>query len=276
MVEQLFAWYHHHGRSFPWRQTTDPWAILVSEVMSQQTQIDRVVERYRAFLDQFPDPETLAAASTGDVLAAWSGLGYNRRALNLQAAARFVAESGWPSTVRELQDLPGVGPYTAAALACFAFGEQVPAIDTNLKRVLSRWAGRPLDGEELTAIAWDFLPPGEAVRWNSAIMDLGAQVCKPTPLCEDCPVTQGCVDPTVYVPPPRQSRFDGSVRQTRGAIVKVMLDGKTRSADALIDRLGHDEARVSRALTALAAEGVLRATTDGFALADHPHRGTDR
>lgn len=271
MVEQLLAWYDHHGRSFPWRHTTDPWAILVSEVMSQQTQIDRVVARYLAFLGQFPDPETLAAASTGDVLAAWSGLGYNRRALNLQATARVLASCGWPTTARELQGLPGVGPYTAAAVACFAFGEQVPAIDTNLKRVLSRWAGRPLDGKDLAATARTLLPAGEAVRWNSAIMDLGAQVCKPTPLCDDCPVAQGCLDPSVYVPPPRQGRFEGSVRQTRGAIVKVMLDGKMRSADALSARLGHDEARISSALTALAAEGVLRATSGGFTLADHPH-----
>lgn len=239
--------------------------------MSQQTQIDRVVGRYLAFLDQFPNPETLAAASTGDVLTAWSGLGYNRRATNLQATARVVAESGWPISAKELQALPGVGPYTAAAVACFAFGEQVPAIDTNLKRVLSRWAGRALDGKELSAAARGFLPTGEAVRWNSAIMDLGAQVCKPTPLCDDCPVAQGCLDPTVYVPPPRQSRFDGSVRQARGAIVKVMLDGRTRSIEALTARLGHDEARISSALTALTAEGVLRATTDGFALADLPH-----
>ena len=274
MVELLFAWYDQHGRSFPWRQTTDPWAILVSEVMSQQTQIDRVVGRYLVFLDQFPDPETLAAASTGDVLAAWSGLGYNRRALHLQATSRVVASSGWPTTARELQGLPGIGPYTAAAVACFAFGEQIPAIDTNLKRVLSRWAGRPLDGKALTETARAFLPAGEAVRWNSAIMDLGAQVCKPTPLCDDCPVAQGCQDPTVYVPPARQSRFDGSVRQTRGAIVKVMLDGETRSVDALTTRLGHDEARISSALTALADEGVLRATTDGFALADHSQRGS--
>ncbi|MDH5422159.1 MAG: A/G-specific adenine glycosylase [Acidimicrobiia bacterium] len=268
MVERLFAWYDRHGRSFPWRQTSDPWAILVSEVMSQQTQIDRIVGRYLAFLDQFPDPDTLAAASAGDVLAAWSGLGYNRRALHLQAAARVVATSGWPTTARELQTLPGVGPYTAAAVACFAFGEQIPAIDTNLKRVLSRWVGQPLDGQALAETARTSLPDGEAVRWNSAIMDLGAQVCKPVPRCDRCPVAQDCLDPTVYVPPPRQSRFDGSVRQTRGAIVRVMLDGETRTLDALSVHLGHDEARISSALTALTAEGVLQATAGGFALAD--------
>ena len=271
MVEQLFAWYDRHGRDFPWRQTSDPWAILVSEVMSQQTQIDRIVGRYLAFLDRFPDPDTLAAASAGDVLAAWSGLGYNRRALNLQAAARLVATGGWPTTARELQALPGVGPYTAAAVACFAFGEQIPALDTNLKRVLSRWAGLPLNGKDLAETAGTYLPDGDAIRWNSAVMDLGAQVCKPEPLCDDCPVAQDCLDPTVYVPPPRQSRFHGSVRQTRGAIVKVMLDGKARSVDALTAHLGHDEARISSALTALTAEGVLQAMDGRFALADHQH-----
>lgn len=270
MAALLFAWYEQHGRSFPWRQTTDPWAILVSEVMSQQTQIDRVVGRYLAFLDQFPTPKSLASAPPGEVLAAWSGLGYNRRALNLQATARFVAASGWPTTARELQALPGIGSYTAAAVACFAFGEQVPAVDTNLRRVLSRWAGRPLAGGDLAETARAFLPAGEAVRWNSAIMDLGAQVCKPTPRCDDCPVADRCIDPTIYVPPPRQSRFDGSVRQTRGAILKEMLDGETRNADALAVRLGHDEARIVIALAALAAEGILTSTSGGFALADHP------
>lgn len=266
MADPLFAWYEQYGRDFPWRQTNDPWAILVSEVMSQQTQIDRVATRYENFLARFPNPEALADATTGDVLTAWSGLGYNRRAINLQAAARVVAKSGWPSSAAALERLPGIGPYTAAAVACFAFGEQVPAIDTNLKRVLSRWVGRPLVGKELANAASLMLPAGQAARWNSALMDLGAQICRPAPLCEACPVAESCVDPTVYIPPPRQARFHGSVRQTRGAIVRVMLDGQERTVQNVATAVGHDEERITAALEALTREGVLTTSDRGYSL----------
>lgn len=263
-MEALFAWYERHGRDFPWRHTDDPWAVLVSEVMSQQTQIDRVAARYDSFLARFPTPSAMAAAPPADVLAEWSGLGYNRRALNLQAAARVVAQSGWPDTATGLEALPGVGPYTAAAVACFAFGEQVPAIDTNLKRVLSRWVGRALTGSELSEQAVALVPAGQAARWNSAVMDLGAQVCKPMPRCEACPVASSCVDPTVYVPPPRQARFDGSLRQTRGAIVKLMLDGEPRTADRVAKTVAHEPDRVGAALSALVREGILESVDSGY------------
>ncbi len=266
MLDLLFAWYERYGRDFPWRQTTDPWAILVSEVMSQQTQIDRVASRYEDFLTRFPNPQAMADASTADVLTAWSGLGYNRRALNLQATAREVARSGWPTSAANLAELPGIGPYTAAAVACFAFEEQVPAVDTNLKRVLSRWVGRPLAGRELATTASEMLPAGQAGRWNSALMDLGAQLCRPTPNCDDCPVVESCIDPSVYVPPPRQARFDGSVRQTRGAIVRVMLDGQQRTAQVVAAAVGHDEERVTAALEALIREGVIVSSGEGYSI----------
>lgn len=266
MPDPLFAWYERYGRDFPWRRTTDPWPILVSEVMSQQTQIDRVAARYEDFLTRFPTPEAMAVAPINDVLAAWSGLGYNRRVLNLQATAREVARSGWPTSAAMLEKLPGIGPYTAAAVACFAFGEQVPAVDTNLRRVLSRWVGRPLVGKELATTATEMLPTGQAARWNSALMDLGAQICRPTPLCENCPVAESCVDPTVYIPPPRQARFVGSVRQTRGAIVRVMLDGQERTVQNVTIAVGHDEQRVTAALEALTREGVLNTSDRGYSL----------
>jgi A/G-specific adenine glycosylase len=263
-MEALFAWYERHGRDFPWRHTDDPWAILVSEVMSQQTQIERVAARYNSFLTRFPTPRAMASAAPADVLTEWSGLGYNRRALNLQAAARVVAESGWPDTTTGLGALPGVGPYTAAAVACFAFGKQLPAIDTNLKRVLSRWVGRALTGSELSEQAVAMVPYGQAAQWNSAVMDLGALICKPVPRCDACPVSNSCVDPTVYIPPPRQAGFDGSLRQTRGAIVKLMIDGRPRTADLVARTVRHEPDRVETALTALVREGVLESADSAY------------
>src|ERR671938_68366 len=139
MVEALLAWFGEHGRDLPWRRTRDPYAILVSEVMLQQTQVERVVPRYLAWLERWPTFEALAAASAADVIRAWQGLGYNRRALNLHRAAREVAAHGWPN---DLTTLPGVGAYTAAAIGCFAFGRDVLPVDTNVQRVRER-TGRP-------------------------------------------------------------------------------------------------------------------------------------
>ena len=137
MTEQLLAWFDAHARTLPWRETRDPYAVLVSEVMLQQTQVDRVIPRYARFLEHWPTIDALAAASAGDVIAEWQGLGYNRRALNLHRAARVVAERGWPD---DLTELPGVGPYTAAAIGNFAFGRDVLPVDTNVRRVQERSA----------------------------------------------------------------------------------------------------------------------------------------
>jgi A/G-specific adenine glycosylase len=259
-AEALLLWYRRHRRQLPWRRQRDPWAILVSEVMAQQTQAERIVEHHRRFLERFPTPEALAQAPTRDVLARWSGLGYNRRALRLQAAARRLAADGWPRNVAGLQALPGVGPYTAAAVACFAFGVQVPAVDTNLRRVLSRWRGRPLAGTELEEVARAELPPRRARAWNQAMMDLGAGLCRPRdPTCEVCPVATWCQDPTVYIPPSRQARFEGSARQARGAILRALLEGpaRTRSLAGLVRITGYEEQRLASAAAALVAEGLV-------------------
>ncbi|NOY56765.1 MAG: A/G-specific adenine glycosylase, partial [Actinobacteria bacterium] len=198
----LLEWYGHTRRSLPWRQTDDPWRILVSEVMLQQTQASRVTGAYVRFLDRFPDPASAARADAAEILAIWSGLGYNTRALRLREAARSIVAHGWPTTAETLRSLPGVGPYTAAAVACFAFGEQVPAVDTNLRRVLSRWFGRPLDGAELADAADTQLADGSAADWNQAVMDLGATLCRPRrPVCASCPVASWCVGPDVYTAP---------------------------------------------------------------------------
>ena len=193
-VPALLGWYERNGRSLPWRGVRDPYAVLVSEVMLQQTQVDRVLPKYREFLSLFPDFRTLAAAPVGDVIRAWSPLGYNRRAVRLHRIAGAAAMVGLPRDVEGLRRLDGVGDYTAAAVACFAFDEQVAVVDTNVRRVLSRLAGAANPAPaELRRAATDLLPDGQAYAWNQAMMDLGATVCtSAAPKCGDCPLAAVC------------------------------------------------------------------------------------
>jgi A/G-specific adenine glycosylase len=199
----LLAWFDDHGRDLPWRRTRDPYAILVSEVMLQQTQVERVVSRYEEWLARWPTVDALAAATTADVIRAWQGLGYNRRGLNLQRAARIVAAEGWPD---DLTRLPGVGPYTAAAVANFAFGRSELPVDTNVRRVQERTGGT------FTAAA------------AQALMDLGATVCLArVPRCDQCPLMRECPSRgRRFEPARRQSRFEGSFRQRRAATLRLV------------------------------------------------------
>lgn len=255
--EALLTWYDRARRPLPWRDTQDPYAVLVSEVMAQQTQISRVVPYYERFLDRFPTPASLAEAPLAAVLSAWSGLGYNRRARFLQAAAAQVVEHGWPTTSHGLQALPGVGPYTAAAVASIAFGEPVPAVDTNAKRVLSRWAGTPLTGRALQGAASEALDQSRPAAWNQAIMDLGARLCTPRPKCEECPVSDWCADASVYSTPPAQTPFAGSARQARGAIIKALVGHQDATASVLATRTGLPTHRLDQALAGLEADGLI-------------------
>jgi A/G-specific adenine glycosylase len=201
--KRLLAWFAEHGRDLPWRRTRDPYSILVSEVMLQQTQVERVMPRYRRWLERWPTAEALADASTADVIREWQGLGYNRRAVNLKRAAEHVAAHGWPD---DLTELPGVGPYTAAALANFAFGRPVLPVDTNVRRVQERTGA-------------DFGPAAA-----QALMDLGATICLArVPRCGACPLAAACPSRgRRYEPLRRQSRFEGSFRQRRAAILRLV------------------------------------------------------
>ena len=205
MEALLAAWFAEHGRDLPWRRTRDPYAILVSEVMLQQTQVERVVPRYRAWLARWPTVPALAEASAADVIREWQGLGYNRRALNLHRAARVVAATGWPA---DLRTLPGVGGYTAAAVRNFAFGDAVLPEDTNVRRVRERTGA--------------VFGPGSA----QALMDLGATVCLArVPRCESCPLASACPSRgRRYAPLRRQSRFEGSFRQRRAAVLRAVAE----------------------------------------------------
>lgn len=252
---RLLAWYDSNRRPLPWRETGDPWAILVSEVMSQQTQISRVVPRWQAFMERYPDPESLAGSDRSELIRLWQGLGYQRRAINLQRAAERIAREGWPVTAAELRTLPGVGPYTAAAVACFAFGERVAAVDTNLRRILSRWEGRPLAGAELIRVASTRLDNARPAEWNQALMDLGSGVCRPAdPRCDLCPVEAWCADPTIYDPPRPQPRYEGSVRQARAAILRHVA----ACGEAPLEEIGWLEPEtLATAAGALVSEGLI-------------------
>src|SRR5436190_12771379 len=201
MEDAVLAWYGENGRDLPWRRTRDPYAILVSEVMLHQTQVSRVVPRYLEWLERWPAIQSLAAASSADVIRAWQGLGYNRRALALHRAAGVVMEGGWPD---DLTDLPGVGPYTAAAIGNFAFGRPVLPVDVNVGRVLARTGAT-------------FGP--EAAQ---ALFDLGATVCLARiPRCGECPLAAACPSRgRTYEPARKQGPFEGSFRQRRGAAVR--------------------------------------------------------
>jgi A/G-specific adenine glycosylase len=221
MVERLLAWFEEHGRDLPWRRTRDPYAILVSEVMLQQTQAVRVVPHFVAWLDRWPTVEALAAAPVADVLRAWQGLGYNRRALSLQRAARQVAANGWPE---DLTELPGVGRYTADAVACFALGQPVLPLDVNVRRVAER-----------TGFAFDH-------TCGQALMDLGATICiARVPRCGECPLAEDCPSRGQRFEPERkQGRFEGSFRQRRGAALRALLDGVDPGDEEAVAALARD------------------------------------
>ncbi len=197
----ILAWFEQHRRDLPWRHTRDPYAIMVSEIMLQQTQVDRVLPYWHAWMERWPTVHELAAAPVADVIRAWKGLGYNRRAVNLQRTAQAVVDRGgeFPSTAEGLRELPGIGPYTAGAIACFAYEQDVAFIDTNMRRVLHRiFVGvdtpKPtVSDKQVLEIASEAIPPGAGWTWNQAIMEFGAIHCTARkPLCLICPVQQQC------------------------------------------------------------------------------------
>jgi A/G-specific adenine glycosylase len=241
--ELLLAWFAHSGRDLPWRRTRDAYSILVSEVMLQQTQVDRVVPRYERWLDRWPTVEALAEASSAAVIVEWQGLGYNRRAVSLHRAARHVAAEGWPA---DLTVLPGVGPYTAAAVRNFAFGEDVMPRDVNVERV-----------ERRTAHAF-------AARSAQAVMDLGATTCLARiPRCGTCPLASACPSRGVRDAATRkQSPFEGSFRQRRAAVLRTVA-AASRGGEGM-ETAGLDEAVVG----SLVRDGLVSVDGDRVRLPD--------
>lgn len=277
----LLAWFDDRQRDLPWRHTRDPWRVLVSELMLQQTQVARVLPRYEAFCDRWPTPASCAASPVGDVVRAWAGLGYNRRAIGLHRCAQaVVADHGGrlPEDLRSLMALPGIGPYTARAVLAFAFErDDVGVLDTNAGRVLARWAGRSLSRREAQDAADANVPAGQGWAWNQAMLDLGATRCRAgRPQCEPCPVSAWCgwfgdgrpdPDPATgsAAVAGGQSRFDGSDRQGRGRLVAALLVGPV-SPHRLASVMGwpEDEARAVRVAATVVADGLAVLDPDGM------------
>jgi A/G-specific adenine glycosylase len=249
---QILTWYDTFKRDLPWRGDSNPYHILVSEIMLQQTQVDRVIPKYLAFLERFPTLQTLAEASMADVIREWQGLGYNRRALSLKRAAEAaVRDHGGrlPETVEELESLPGIGKYTARAVASFAFELQVPVVDTNVRRILSGFAGQDLSDRETWELAERVLPEGRAADWNQALMDYGALVKKATPK---------------RTPKPTEP-FASTNRFWRGRIVDALRDASFLSLPNLLEALPYpnrDEARVRALVRMLHEEGMVEYDTN--------------
>ena len=267
---EILAWYDASGRELAFRATSDPYAVLVSELMAQQTQAARAAEAWTSWMDRFPSVEVLASASAADVLRAWAGLGYNRRAVHLHRAAKvIVAEHGGrvPSTVPALEALPGVGPYTARAVAAIAFGEPVGAVDVNVRRVLGRIvAGGPeaFTPTAMQGLADASVPRDRAGAWTHALMDVGQRVCRPArPNCADCPAIAWCryaagerpVGPSARSRRPEPA-FESTNRWLRGRIVD-----RAREASGWVpfgEPIGdHGEGAVRAAVIALSRDGLL-------------------
>jgi A/G-specific adenine glycosylase len=289
----LLAWYAKEARAFPWRKTRDPYQILVAEVMLQQTGVSRVLPIYNLFLAEFPTLEALADASTADVIRAWQGMGYNRRAVNLQRAVRaIVAEHGGtvPQDVDTLLRLPGVGPYTAAAISCFAFLQPVAVVDTNIRRVLGRllMGPEPVDLAQAWRLAEEAMPNEEdASAWSQALMDLGSTVClSRKPRCAVCPVHDLCIAAPAFVSeaahskqlmrvaesPSTQGYYDTS-RYYRGRVVDVLR--RSNDPVPIVDlgtivkpeyRADEDEAWLRRLIDGLERDGLLHNSGDAVML----------
>lgn len=285
MQAALMVWGERHRRDLPWRRTRDPWEILVSEVMLQQTQISRVVPQYQAFLEEFPTASHCAAAPVSSVIRAWDGLGYNRRAVQLHRCAQQLVErhgGSPPHDLPALLKLPGVGPYTARAVLAFAYENDVGVVDTNVGRVLARWLGRRLGVVEAQATADAAVPDGSGWAWNQALFDLAAQVCtRRAPRCDQCPVRSTCrwqgqgtdpADGSARVSG-GQSRFDGSDRQGRGRLVAALRCGPVpRSALAAAAGWPDDPVRAERIIAGLVSDGI--AIIDDRGTANLPNAGS--
>ena len=269
LVSGVRRWWPEVARDLPWRSVRDPWAILVSETMAQQTQVARVVPKWEAFLERLPTPTAAAEAGVAVVVELWDGLGYNRRAVQLHACAVAVAEchdGDVPDDLEALLALPGVGPYTARAVLAFAFEQDVAVLDTNVGRVLARWSGQSLAPKDAQALADELVPVGAGWEWNQALLDFGAMQCtKRSPACVECPLTFWCSwsgvgpDPAVgsAAVSTGQSRFEGSDRQGRGRLVAALRSGPV-AGDDLAGAMGwpDDPRRARRVAETLIGDGL--------------------
>jgi A/G-specific adenine glycosylase len=278
VTDAILSWYAAHARDLPWRRSdATPWSILVSEFMLQQTPVSRVLPAHQQWLRRWPDPPSLAAATQADAIRQWDRLGYPRRAVRLHASAQLITSRHGgevPASVEQLRGLPGVGSYTAAAVASFAFGQRHAVLDTNVRRVLARlMTGQDLPrGNQSVAevrLAESLLPAdGTAARWSVAVMELGALVCSASrPGCAQCPVARQCQWLASGRPPAPVRRtaaaYEGSDRQCRGRLLAVLRAAESPVPASVLTEAWNDSAQRARSLAALVADGLVTEQPDG-------------
>lgn len=289
LARDLCQWFSTHRRALPWRHAdTTPWAVLVSEVMSQQTQVERVIARYQAWMHRWPTPQALATASQADVIKMWDRLGYPRRALALHRCAQIVTsdyDGQLPADEQALLALPGIGPYTAAAVLAFGFKRRAVVLDTNVRRVVARLHGEPAVPAHLRKYEWaraDALLPADdshAVQVSEALMELGALVCQArNPRCDVCPLSARCTwfragRPQANMPKRKTQRYLGTHRQARGNILAALRENTSLPAPVLVGRASNDRALGEQALASLQAEGFITAQGGSYRLADRDNVG---
>ncbi|MFW9869843.1 MAG: Fe-S cluster assembly protein HesB [Candidatus Thorarchaeota archaeon] len=253
--DKIMDWWEKNARDLPWRCDNSPYNVLISEVMLQQTQVNRVIPKYIEFLREFPTVEDLATADTKKLLQVWSGLGYNRRALWLRDAAKQISDRGtFPKTVKELRELKGIGPYTSRSILIFAFNEDLAAVDTNIRRVFiaSGFANEDMSSTQLQNVAEDLLLRGRSRDWHNALMDYGSLVSTSSL--------------TSIQPISKQPQFKGSARQLRGGIIRILSNSDTLNLNQLISYLDSEDIQckdVGPVLDQLIAEGLVKRTDTG-------------
>ena len=258
LKKNLLIWYKENKRTFNWRYTNDPWKILLIEIISQQTQINRANIYYQEFIKKFPTPESMSQSSLKTILKMWSGLGYNNRAIRLYESSKLIAEKGFKNIYPNFELLPGVGQYTKNAILSFAYGDKVLALDTNLERVLTRYFAIDSTKNYVRKYS-DFLLAGVNSRdLNQALMDLGTSICTSSnPKCDICPLEKKCEK---YILKSKISieKFKGSNRELRGKIIKLLLVENEIAVKDIVKKTREDEEKIINAINGLKGDGLLK------------------
>ena len=258
LKESLLIWYKNNKRSFNWRHTNDPWKILLIEVISQQTQINRANIYYQKFIKKFPTPESMSRSTLKTILKMWSGLGYNNRAIRLYESSKLISEKGFKNIYPNFELLPGVGQYTKNAILSFAYGEKVLALDTNLERVLTRYFAADSTKDYVTKYSDFLLKDVDSRDLNQALMDLGSSICTSSnPKCNICPLEKNCKK---YIIRSKNSveKFRGSNRELRGKIIKLLVKQNQITVKNITKKTNENEAKIMTAINSLENDGLLR------------------